>query len=198
MRYLNRKYKKQCITCKKFNLNENKEQFDCPLDKILFNLQENNATEEEIKTSLFSNSCENFDSLFYKPTKINEIHFEEFEYNVEKDNMSKFVKLCHPDDENKNTFLGYNIGFIPINPDIEILDKSKLRIFTNFDLAFYVPDLNIIVFSSECIWFPIENQSELNQILQEEKDYFIKNQDNIITTFYPNLFKNTIENSIAS
>lgn len=198
MRYLNRKYKKQCITCKKFNSNEKNQCFNCNLDNILKKLQEQNATEEEVQQALFDNSCDSFENFFFIPTRTEEIQFEEFEYNVQKDNMSQKVRICHPEDESRNTFVGYNLGFLPLFPELEFIDKTKLKIYNNFDLAFYIPDLNIIVFNCESIWYPLNDAEQVTQITEEEKEYFLQNKENIITIFYDNLFKNTIENDLIS
>lgn len=197
MRYFNRKYKKQCATCKTFNDAKDGRPFSCPLGEILNNLEKENVSEQEVQEVLFNKYCDSFESIFYKPTMINEIKFEEFDYNIQKENMSKKVRVCHPEDENNTTFLGFNLGFLPVEPEIEKKD-SNLKVFNNYDLAFYIPDLNIIVFNSEAIWFPLEDDEEMSQISDDEKKMFFQKREEIITYFFPNLFHDEIEKELVS
>lgn len=198
MRFFNHKYRKICATCKEMNKQEEGKILTCPLKEIFEQHEKGELNDEELNLYLFNSSCKEHQNVFFEPKKIKEVEFDQIEFNVQKDNMTRMVRVCNPLDEERTTFFGYNLGFIPAFPDLDVQEKDKLTVKVGCDLAFYLPELNIVVFNSEAIWFPVkdEDANELLQITKEEKEYFEQNKDDILNIFFPNLFQDLKEKEL--
>lgn len=85
------------------------------------------------------------------------------------------VRSCKKTHDNKKTYLGILIGWVPIHSGVEFhaeegkKDTGKL-IFTNSgsNPAMFIPDLNEVVLGCESFWGPIDSPEHLKEITDDD------------------------------
>lgn len=180
------KHLEKYFSCKHSFYSKDKYKCLCP-SVIEAKEGDSDSTSVEIDICKDCTGCELYKSIYI-----------EYPIVVDKIDTSAFDKLydysyCKPGTlvsirtvgEDKKTYFGISIGDLPLNPSVFYNSDSKtLRFGVQSNPAFFVPDLNKVVFGAESFWCKIEDMDHFKEITDSSiksqwymklaEDYFSK------------------------